>query len=132
MKNKKIIVEIIFVFVIVLGITFLITREKTYSIRITVPAHSSDTFIYSDTEISSKTNKIIIFAGDGLGDCEVVLKSVEATDVDYEPTYLTPGMPVRIDVEKDVWFKIGVSIQNLTDEDVEVYINVKNVDLRIE
>ncbi len=41
-------------------------------------------------------------------------------------------MPVKMDVEKGAWFKIGVNIQNHTDEDIDVYVNVSNVDLRIE
>ena len=134
MKNKKIIIGIVFVIVIaILGITFFLTREKNYNIRITIPAGSSETFVYSDVEISPKNNKITITSGDGLGDCEVVLKTVEVKEENaYEPTYLTRGMPVKMDVEKDAWFKIGVNIQNPTDEDIDVYVNVSNVDLRIE
>ncbi len=50
----------------------------------------------------------------------------------YEPTYLTPGMPIKMDVEKGAWFKIGVAVNNDTDEDITVYVNVKKVDVRIE
>lgn len=134
MKNKKIIIGIAFVIVIaILGIAFFLTREKNYNIRITIPAGSSETFVYSDVEISPKNNKITITSGDGLGDCEVVLKTVEVKEENaYEPTYLTRGMPVKMDTEKGAWFKIGVNIQNSTDEDIDVYVNVSNVDLRIE
>ncbi len=37
--------------------------------------------------------------------------------------------PVR--AEKGAWFKIGVNVQNLTNEDLNVYVVVKNADLRI-
>ncbi len=134
MKNKKIIIGIILIVVIaILGVAFFLTREKKHNIRITIPAGSSETFVYSDTEISPKNNNITITSGDGLGDCEVVLKTVEVQEENaYEPTYLTRGMPVKMDVEKGAWFKIGVNIQNPTDEDIDVYVNVSNVDLRIE
>lgn len=134
MKSKKIIIGIVLIIVIaILGISFFLTRERSYNIRITIPAGSTEAFIYSDTEISPKNNKITITSGDGLGDCEVVLKTVEVKEKNaYEPTYLTHGMPVKMDVEKGAWFKIGVNIQNPTDEDIDVYVNISNVDLRIE
>ncbi len=134
MKNKKIIIGIVSVIVIaILVLAFFLTREKSYNIRITIPAGSSETFVYSDVEISPKNNKITITSGDGLGDCEVILKTVEVQEENaYEPTYLTRGMPVKMDVEKGAWFKIGVNIQNPTDEDIDVYVNVSNVNLRIE
>lgn len=75
----------------------------------------------------------IISSGEGLGDTEVVLKPIEVKEENaYEPTYLTPGMPVEMDVEKDAWFKIGVSMQNPTDTDITVYVEVKGVEVRIE
>ena len=49
-----------------------------------------------------------------------------------EPAYLTPGMPVKMDAEKSGWFKIGVNVQNNTDEDKIVYVNVDNIEVRIE
>ncbi len=36
-----------------------------------------------------------------------------------------------MDVEKGAWFKIGVNIQNPTDESKDVYVSVKNVEVRI-
>ena len=50
----------------------------------------------------------------------------------YEPTYLTPGMPVEMNVEKGAWFKVGISMRNPTDEDITVYVEVKGVEVRIE
>lgn len=108
-------------------------EEKTFKIRITVPAGSSEAFVYSDEEISPTGNKITISSGEGLGDTEVVLKVIEAKEENaYEATYLTPGMPVEMDVEKDAWFKIGVSMQNDTAEDKTVYVEVSGVEVRIE
>ena len=114
-------------------------NNDTYKIRITVPAGSTEEiiyqedFAYSDEEISPIGNTIIISSGNGLGDTEVVLKPIEVKEENaYEPTYLTPGMPVEMDAEKGAWFKIGVNMQNHTDTDIVVYVEVKGVEVRIE
>ena len=114
-------------------------REDTYKISITVPAGTAEEivyqedFIYSDEEISPKGNKITVSSGEGLGDTEVVLKPIEVKEENaYEPTYLTPGMPIEMNVEKGAWFKVGVSMRNPTDTDITVYVEVKGVEVRIE
>lgn len=132
--NKKIIISIICIIVIaILGIMFLLTREKSNEIKIIIPAGSNERFAYSDLEISPKKSKITIISGEGLGDTEIVLKPIEVKEENtYEPTYITPGMPVKMNVEKGAWFKVGVNVQNPTDEDIIVYVNVTDVELRIE
>ena len=113
-------------------------KQDSYKLRIVVPAGSMDEiiyqedFVYSDEEISPIGNKITISSGEGLGDTEVVLKPIQVKEENaYEPTYLTPGMPVEMDVEKGAWFKVGVNVQNPTDEDIFVYVEVKGVEVRI-
>lgn len=139
--NKKvfIIVVIVIATLCTLGVWLLFGKEKSCDIRITIPAGTmgevvyQEQFIYSDEEISPKGNKIIISSGNGLGDTEVVLKPIEVKEENaYEPTYLTPGMPVEMEVEKGAWFKIGVNMQNPTEEDIDVYVTVKGIELRIE
>ena len=108
-------------------------KNDTYKIRITVPAGSTEAFVYSDEEMSPTGDIITISSGEGLGDTEVVLKPIEVKEENaYEPTYLTPGMPVEMDVEKGAWFKVGVNMQNPTDTDRVVYVEVKGVEVRIE
>ena len=41
-------------------------------------------------------------------------------------------MPVEMSVEKGAWFKVGISMQNDTDTDKIVYVEVENVEVRIE
>ena len=108
-------------------------KNDTYQIRITVPAGSTETFVYSDEEISPTGDKIIISSGERLGDTEVILKTIQVKEkTEYTSTYLTPGMPVEMEVEKGAWFKIGVSMQNNTDTDQIVYVEVEGVEVRIE
>ena len=108
--------------------------NQTYKIKITIPAGSTEAFVYSDEEISPTGSKITISSGEGLGDTEVVLKTIEVKEEKAydEPTYLTSGMPLEMNVEKGAWFKIGVSIQNESDIDKVVYVEVRGVDVRIE
>ena len=108
-------------------------KKENYEIEILVPAGSTEAFVYSDEEICPIGNKITISAGAGIADTEVVLKPVEVKQENaYEPTYLTQGMPVKMDVEKGAWFKIGVNVQNPTDSDIIVYVEVKGIEVRIE
>ena len=134
---KKLIL-VVLVLVCLLGLVGC-GKNDTYKIRITVPAGSTEEiiyqedFAYSDEEISPTGNTITISSGEGLGDTEVVLKPIEVKEENaYEPTYLTPGMPVKMDVEKGAWFKIGVNMQNPTDTDIVVYVEVEGVEVRIE
>lgn len=110
------------------------SREE---IKITIPAGTTgdfiyqENFIYSDEEISPKGRKITLYCGEGLGDAEVVLKPIEVKEENaYERTYITPGLPVKMDVEKGAWFKIGVALENPTDEDIVVFVEVEGVKTR--
>lgn len=108
-------------------------KSNTYKIGITIPAGSTEEFVYSNEEISPIGNKITISSVEGLGDTDVVLKAIEVKEEKtYEPTYLTSGMPVKMDAEKGAWFQIGVSVQNETDTDIIVYVEVEGIEVRIE
>ena len=128
----------VLVFVIILSIIYVFafagcSKNDTYKISIIVPAGSTETFVYSDEEISATGNKITISSGEGLGDTEVILVPVnENVETGYVATYLTSGIPVEFDGVKGEWFKIGVSMQNSTDTDKIVYVEVEGVEVRIE
>ena len=118
---------------VIVAVCFLTNpKQDSYTLRIVVPAGSQEEFVYSHEEVSTIKNSIKIWSGDGLGDTEVLLSPVnETTETGYTATYLTHGMPVEFDAEKDTWFKIGVNMQNSTDEDIIVYVEVENVEVRI-
>ena len=118
---------------VIVAVCFLTNpKQDSYTLRIVVPAGSQEEFVYTDEEVSTVRNSIKIWSGDGLGDTEVLLSPVsKTTETGYTATYLTPGMPVEFDAEKDTWFKVGVNMQNSTDEDIWVYVKVENVAVRI-
>ena len=136
MNYKKPALWVIIIAVIVcvgVAVCFLTNpKQDSYTLRIVVPAGSQEEFVYTDEEVSTIRNSIKIWSGDGLGDTEVILSPVnKTTETRYTATYLTHGMPVEFDAEKDTWFKIGVNMQNSTNEDIIVYVEVENVEVRI-
>ena len=118
---------------VIVAVCFLTNpKQDRYTLRIVVPAGSQEEFVYTDEEVSTVRNSIKIWSGDGLGDTEVLLFPVNKTAATgYTATYITHGMPVEFDAEKDTWFKIGVNMQNSTNEDIIVYVEVENVEVRI-
>ena len=136
MNYKKPALWVIIIAVIVcvgVAVCFLTNpKQDSYTLRIVVPAGSQEKFVYTDEEVSTIRNSIKIWSGDGLGDTEVLLSPVnKTTETRYTATYLTHGMPVEFDAEKNTWFKIGVNMQNSTNEDIIVYVEVENVEVRI-
>lgn len=118
---------------LILGLTGCGGRDE-FDIGITIPAGSESTVVYGDEQISPMKRSFTVSAGEGLGDTAVYLQPVEVQEENAydEGTYLTPGMPVKIEAEKGGWFRIGVSAQNPTEEDMEVFLHVEGVGLRIE
>ena len=117
----------------------ILGQGETYTVHVTVPAGTMnefvyiEDFIYSDEEISPQKKQLTLKSIDLPDGTEFVLKPIEVTEENaYERTYLDRGEPLLIDVEKGAWFKIGIALQNPTDEDIVVSITVDNVKVRIE
>lgn len=109
-------------------------RQDTYKVRITIPAGSESGIYYSDEEISPYGKTITLWADEGLGDTEVVLLPSEMENEQEQlsaPEYITPGMPVKMEAEKDVWYRIGVNMSNPAEEDKKVYVKAEGVQIRI-
>lgn len=113
-------------------------QGETYTIHVTVPAGTMDEFvyiedfIYSDTEISPQKKQLTLKSIDVSDRTEFVLMPIDMKDEnDYVRTYLKRAESVIINVEKGAWFKIGIALQNPTDEDIVVGITVENVKVRI-
>lgn len=134
MKKKLfLVISLVVIIAVAIGVYLYNQRQTSFDISITVPAGSQEDFVYSDEIICPIGDTITIWAGENLGDTTVVLQPVKVKEkTAYEPTYLTHGMPVKIDVEKGAWFKVGISMQNNGIEDIEEYVTVDGVTALIE
>ena len=137
-KTFKIIVPIMILALAVVFAWVVWGQGETYTVHVTVPAGTMnefvyiEDFIYSDEEISPQKNQLTLKSIDVPDRTEFVLKPIEVTEENaYERTYFTKGEPLLVDVEKGAWFKVGIALQNPTDEDIVVGITVENVKVRI-
>lgn len=129
---KKLMV-LIFALVCIMSLAGCSVKGKSYTIEIIIPAGSTEAFVYSDEEISPQKNYLKISAGAGIDSTQVVLKPVEVREkTAYEPVIVEQREPVKMDVEKGAWFKIGIGIMNPSDKDITASIIVENVEIRIE
>ena len=108
------------------------SAQNEYAIRVVVPAGSQGEFVYSDEEISPRNSRLEIKSIDMSEDAKFVLKPIDETQENaYECTNFHKGEPMLIDGEKGAWYKIGVAMENPTDEDIVVVFHVVNVKVRI-
>lgn len=108
------------------------SAQKEYAIKVVVPAGSQGEFVYSDEEISPRKSRLEIKSIDLAEDADFILKPVDETQENaYECTNFPKGEPMLIDVEKGVWYKIGIAMENSTDEDIVVIFHVVNAKIRV-
>ena len=128
----KRLIAFILTLVCVLGLVGC-SAQKDYAVRIVVPAGNQGEFVYSEEEISPRKSQLDIKSIDMSEDAEFVLMPVGETQENvYECKNFPNGEPMLIDAEKGAWYKIGVSTENPTDEDIIVVFHVVNVKVRIE
>ena len=138
-KAFKVIVPIIVLALVVVLAWGVWGQGKTYTIHVTVPSGTMnefvyiEDFIYSNEEISPQKKQLTLKSIDVPDHTEFVLKPIGVAEENaYERTFFSKGEPIIIDVEKGAWFKIGIALQNPTDEDIVIGITVENVKVRIE
>ena len=121
----------IFILAFLMLFSFSACSGEKREIVITIPAGSTESFVFSEEIFIATKDEIIVHAGAGYADTSVTIKTEKVTEENaYEPIYLTHGMPVKIDVEKGGWFKIGISIQNLSsNHDIAASIYLENVEI---
>ena len=112
-------------------LAFALFDGTTYELRITVPAGSQEDYVFSSQEVSSGKGTVTVSSGDGLGDAMVILDRVDGAG--SSAAYLTPGMPVDLEVVPDTWYRVGIAQQNPTGEDQEAVVVIEgDIELRIE
>ena len=125
-------IALVLALVCVLGLAGC-SAQKEYVIRVVVPAGNQGEFAYSEEEISPRNSQLDIKSIDMAKDAEFVLKPVDETQENaYECTNFPKGQPMLIAVEKGAWYKLGIAMENPTDEDIVVVFHVVNVKVRIE
>ena len=132
MMKKRIIlvVSLILVLLCVVGVVWRVTQSE-YAIKIVVPSGNQGEYVYCEEAISSYKNRLEISSIDMPEDAGFVLKlSAESQETVYECTRFPKGIPMLIDVKEGEWYKIGISINNITDEDIVVVFHVKNVKIK--
>ncbi len=108
------------------------SAQKEYAISVVVPAGSQGEFAYSDEEISPRKSRLEIKSIDLAEDAEFILKPIEESQENiFECTNFPKGEPMLIDVEKGTWYKIGIAMENPTDEDIVVVLHVVNAKIRV-
>ena len=128
----KKLIALVLALVCVLGLAGC-SAQKEYVIRVVVPAGNQGEFVYSEEEISPRNSQLDIKSIDMSEDAEFVLKPIDTTQKNaYECTNFPKGQPMLIEVEKGTWYKIGIAMENPTDEDIVVVFHVENAKVRIE
>ena len=128
----KKLIALVLALVCVLGLAGC-SAQKEYTIRIVVPAGNQGEFVYSEEEITPRKSQLDIKSIDMSEDAKFVLTPIEDTQENtYECTNFPKGTPILIDVEKGAWYKIGIAMENPTDEDIVVVFHVVNAKVRIE
>lgn len=112
-------------------------RQDVATIRIVVPAGSDAHFVYSKEEISPLNDYILVSTKHMAPHQRMVLQPVEIKqEREYKPFFGGSGWDLpftslKIEAEKDGWFKLGVEVQNPTDRDIFVDVKLKYVNVRI-
>lgn len=105
--------------------------QKWFYIKITVPASAEYGYYMADEQICPQRNKITVSMEAGNEDCQVVLQRLGSDEIEIT-SYLTAGMETEMQVEKDVWYRIGLYMENSTADEKVYTLHVKPVALQIE
>lgn len=120
-----------FFFIVLLAVGLIgCVAQNEQTIRIIIPAGSGSEFVYSEEEISPLSSQFTMKSIDVSDRTSVVLSTVDSGKEDVS-TFLTKGEPLIVYAEKGTWYKIGIGMQNHTDEDIIVVFNIENVKVRI-
>ena len=108
------------------------SAQREFAIKVVVPAGSRGEFVYSDEELSPRMGRFEVKSIDLPEDARFVLKPIDESQGNiYECTNFPKGEPMLIGVEKGAWYKIGIAMDNPTDEDIVVVFHVVNAKIRI-
>lgn len=125
---KKIVV---FILIFSFLLAFSGCSGEKQEIVIIIPAGSMESYVFSEEVFEATKDEVIITAGAGFADTSITIKTEKGSEENFcEPIYLTHGMPVKMEMEKGGWFKIGVSVQNPSEVDIAVSIYISNIEIK--
>lgn len=114
---------------VVVAVCFLtVSTRGQIDLLLHLPA--DQTSFISEQEISSSSGVIKLTTGHGLADTTVQLVPTDAGVPAPAPQYLTPGMPVRFEVQPGAWYTVVVDPVSATSEE-DVYLKIERVTVRI-
>ena len=126
----KKLIALVLSLVCVLGLVGCGGSGEKHTIEIIIPAGSTEAFVYADEVISPQNNTLKIWVGAGIDATQVILKPVDVAEENaYTPVIVKRGKPIKINVEKGAWFKIGIGIMNPSDKDITTSIIVEGVEI---
>lgn len=104
--------------------------RSSFTLEYTIPPGDGSDFYFSDQQISPKNGQITLAAGAGYSSTTVLL--IDETGIEYGPLPLTHDQPVMIRLDKDGWYRVGLSLPNNSSGPIAASLTVKKVELRIE
>lgn len=114
--------------IIIIALCFLTSPKKEYMLKATIPPMSNGEKVYVDCFIIPYKNQLTIKVPDNVDEGEIILESNEET-IRF---YIQRGLSQKVKVNKDVVYHLAILTNNFSDQELEVYINVKNADVAIE
>ena len=103
-------------------------NSSSIDIEICIPAGSQEEYVFSSEIISPKSDILTISTDETFVESDIILKTIKVTEENaYEPKSITSSENVEIEVEKDAWFRIGISTPNNTEDDILLHITVEDV-----
>ena len=129
MKKMMIVVVVMIVMMMIVACD----KQEVNEVKVTIPAGSTEAYVYSEQQICPTKDHIKVATGEGLSDTQVIFETVEVNDKKItEPTSLSVGTAEKIEVEQGKWLKVGVAMRNPSNEDRIVSVKMENVEVKAE
>lgn len=109
-------------------------QGKDFDLTFVIPAGNGDTVIYAEDEMivpQSKTLTVIPAADTPTGTLRLEALLAEEAGTYDTSAPLVAEAPVKLAVERNGWFRLGVCVPNPTEEDITMTLTVKNVILAV-
>ena len=104
--------------------------RSSFTLEYAIPPGDGSNFYLSDQQVRPKNGQITIDAGAGFSSATVLL--ISETGMEYGPLPLTHDQSVTLRLDKNCWYRVGLTLPNDSAGPLAASLTVKNVELRIE